>query len=461
MMRSSLLGLSLRAGVTMLGLGLLLQAVPVGAQQKGGTSGSSGTADAKVILPRDGYEKLDTLYKKKETREALDSMVKGTTTPTAAHKDVIETAAKWHVYRVTWPSLQEKEDGMDGVVRDLDKRLADAGRKATTESFVKEFTKAALGCVREVLQNDRAIARVNGARLLARLAGTGQEDVLDVLTETLRDPKQNDAVKLWALRGFTTFFNLSRTEVTGRVKDEQREHNAILALLEYLTRKPSPEIEKDLKTLATKVDSPSLADEMEERNAREELAAVRYLRRDNVRALGETRYPALVGKDKKPLPNALTALALLRVLRKDGTAVEPELSEQLEAAIAVCQLNAELTPDYQADYAAALVGHFLVEFIQSCVESRGAQDKREPWKIHIVRLIQALDALKENSRKTPAAAYVNKFVGKAKPMLEGLEKNQSQQPADLDAWLSQNPPPNTSVYKGMNTSEVKTPERAG
>src|SRR5262249_34672281 len=158
----------------------------------------------------DGADKLDKQYKTKEFRDQLSALAKGTAQPSEANKDLIDKAAQWHIYRVTWTLLQNEPDRMEGVYQDLNRLLTDAQRgKQHSEKFLQQFARQCLGCLKEVLQNDRAIARVNGARLLARLAGTGQEEVLDLLVDTLKDPKQNDAVKLYALRGLHDLFALT------------------------------------------------------------------------------------------------------------------------------------------------------------------------------------------------------------------------------------------------------------
>src|SRR5262249_46909669 len=168
-------------------------------------------------------------------------------------------AAQWHIYRVTWTLLQNESERMDTIYRDLDRVLTEAQKgKGATEKFLQLFTKQCLSCVKEVLQNDRAIARINGARLLSRLASTGQEEILDLLTDVLKDPKQSEAVKSYALKGFHDFFALTRGENAIRIRDEDREKRAVLALLEYLNRKPP----------------------LSESAPPEEVAAVVYIRRD-------------------------------------------------------------------------------------------------------------------------------------------------------------------------------------
>jgi hypothetical protein len=400
--------------------------------------GPSSTEEARVMLPRDGADKLDKQYNSKDFREQLSALTKGTAQPSDANKEVIDKAAQWHIYRVTWTLLQSEPERMELTYQQFSRILTEAQKgRQNTEKFLQQFTRQCLVCLKEVLQNDRAIARINGARMLARLAGTGQEEVLDLLVEVLKDPKQTDAVKLYVLRGLHDFFALTRGENAIRIRDEEREKRCVLAMLEYLNRKSS----------------------LSESGPPEEAAAVVYLRREADKALGETRFPALISKDKKPLPEGLTALSLLKVLRKDGVSPEPSLSEQVEAAIALCQLNAELVPDYQPDYVVTQLGRFLVEFTQRCLEER--EQKREPWRVDVLRMQQALEDLKFGARRTPYSDYVNKFVAQAKPILETLEKSGTPRAADMDAWLNQNPPKGTSVYKGIDSSVIKAPEKGG
>lgn len=421
--------------LTLLGLlaGLLLSATSLRAQVKQ----PSGGEDAKIMLPVEGAKRLDDQYKTKEVREALTSLTRGTTQPSDANREAIEVGAKWLIYRVTWPELQNKPEAMDSVVKEYDRFLTEIQRGKGTEKFLQQFSRLSQSCLRQVLQNDRAIARVNGARILARLAGTGQEEILDLLVEVLKDPKQGDAVKLWTLRGFQEFFKLTRGPDAIRVRDEERERRSIQAVLDFVNRK------SDVSDSA----SPG------------EVAAFQYVRRDAVKALAETRHPAVVGKDKKLNPEAMTALTLLKILRKDGPAPEPTLAEQVEAAIGIAQLNADLLADYQADYAAAQVGRFLVEFTQQCLENREA--KREPWKVYNLRLAQAMEEFKNNVRRTPYSDYVNKLAAQTRPIFESLERNGTPRPADLDSWLNQNPPKNASTYRGVEASVVKPPEKSG
>jgi hypothetical protein len=299
-----------------------------------------------------------------------------------------------------------------------------------------------VGYLKEVLQNDRAIARVNGARILARLANAGQEEVGDLLAATLNDPNQLEAVKFYAARGMGNMFAWTRGENRIRIRDEDRERRCIQALLDFYSRKP---------TLSASA-SP------------EELAAVHYVRREALRALGETRHPAVVSKkEPKATVASGTAWLLLRVLRKDGIEPPPDVAEQVEAAISLCQLQADLLPDYQADYAASQFGRFLVEYSQRVLEDRGEKVKKEPWVLHTARLLQALEELRNNTHRILGMGpYIGKFIEQARPLLTRLEQPTGDPRATaLDTWLNQNPPTGKSIYKSVDSSVIKAPGGEG
>ena len=433
-------------------------ATPVHAQGKGG-------GDANVMLPRGGTDGLKKRVQSPEYRAIWAALFKGERPYTPADKEVIDTAAQWFVYRVTWieyheEATKEQPGKLDLLVKEFERDLIVANKKETrfkTEQFIQNYGKQVLETIKDVLHNDRAIARINAARMLSRLAGYGIEETGDLLAETLNDPKQIDAVKFWTLRGLASYFNLTRGENRIRIRDEERQKRCIQALLAYFNRKPSAEI---LAYLNRKVDDekePTEEEELVLRPHREELAAFRYVRRENLRALAETRNPALIGKDKKPLPDADTALSVLKLLRNDGVVPEPDLAEQVEAAIAICQLEPELMPLYQSDYAAYHVGRFLVDFIQRSIDER--QHAKEPWKVHAARLAVALEEFRNNARRSDGREYVNALVTRAKPMLDTLEKGQTPRPAELNAWLGQNPPKSPSLYRGVETSVLKTAEK--
>src|SRR5207248_1806440 len=161
----------------------------------------------------------------------------------------------------------------------------------------------------------------------------------------------------------------------------------------------------------------------------------------------------------------LTALALLRVLRKDGIEPEPSLAEQVEAAVGVCQLHSKELDQYNPDYAAYQIGRFIVEFVSAY--NNPQKENKDPWKIYAHHLSHALAVMNADLSNPPGsehAAYVAKLSEQANQLLDPIWKsNQANvNPNNLSGWLDQNPPKSQSVYKGMPDAVIREGEkRAG
>lgn len=405
------------------------------------TRGQPREEDAKVILPRSDRDKVEKFFNSPETWVPWTALTRGERAATEADKPLIDLAAQYLVYRVTWTWEQEKPGYLNGIYTNLDQTLNTiTSSKVATQSLLPYLTERLLFCLKEVLQNDRIVARVNGARLLARVAALDYEPTADLLAEVLNDPKQPDAVKFWALNGLVSYF--SRTlgpKATTRIKDEERANRCILALLDFVTRKPP----------------------ITERTTPEEINGLRYVRREAVRALAETSKPAVLGPDKRVSEQGATALVLLRILRRDGVVPEPTIDEQVEAAVGLCQLDPKLLEkDYQPDYVAYHVGKFLARFAQEAFDDQETQVRHHPWKYYRERLIQALELFQYRCRLHPTKAYIDAVVAQAKPMLQRVEGVAKLAPdsAKLDAWLSGNRPKGQSVYLSLAQSVIKTAE---
>jgi putative SOS response-associated peptidase YedK len=191
------------------------------------------------------------------------------------------------------------------------------------------------------------------------------------------------------------------------------------------------------------------------------------VRVEAVTALGQTRYPAaskVVAKVthlERP-----TALALLRVLRKDGIQPEPSLAEQVAAATGVCRLRSKELDQYNPDYAAYHVGRFMVEFV-SLYNGKAQQEKekKEPWKIYAHHLSNGLTVMGIDLATPPASehgAYLAKLTEQANKLLNPImkESNAKNNPNELSTWLDQNPPKSKAVYKGMPDAVVNEGEKA-
>lgn len=439
--RSALVGLA----ITTVSLGGVFSGVPVEAQTKGQTKAAPPPPKARSA--GEGQERL--IPDKEWTREnatQFDQVRKGAA---PANSALLNHAAQWYAYRLTHTEYQEAKPPAKGGMHELVKEATDQildlrdpkkPLTAAQRAYMEEFGKRLTACLHEVVKNPKIIARLNAAIILARLAETGQESAVDVLVEVLQDPKENDAVKLYALRGLKEVFARGRGE--SPFTDKAREARVINALLGYVAQKPA--LPKEARP--------------------EEVAAINYVRAEAVNALGQTLSPAssrMVGKTLHI--ERTTALTLLRVLRKDGIQPEPSLAEQVAAAVGICHLHSKDLDQYNADYAAYHVGRFLVDFA-SLYNSRAQQEKKEPWKIYAHHLRLALQAMKADLASPPANTatdYVTKLAQQADRLLEEIQtKNTGNpQPNELGAWLEQNPPKNKTVYKGMPDAVINDGEK--
>src|SRR5262249_5883153 len=210
------------------------------------------------------------------------------------------------------------------------------------------------------------------------------------------DPQENEGVKLHAFRGLKKFLQIGRAEDSTAFKNRDREARCIRVLLDYLGRQPEKLPE----------------------NSRE-LAALNYVRREAIEALALTRYPAPSTTVKKQVTiERMTALGLLRVLRKDRITPEPSIAEQVEAFVGLCQLRSKLCDEYLPDYTAYHMGRFIVDFVIAYNKDKGKDVKTEPWKIHAARMSTALDEFKSDTERFAAKVYIAKFVSQAQSSLE-------------------------------------------
>jgi len=414
-----------------------------------GLMGPSGTAPHALAQskgdPASGMLQYPVNFQiNQEESKAFASMRKGEAPVTGSEdKKVIDDAAKWYAYRFTYLEYQQPKAGIKGMhelIVEAKKQILDPKKikgLPQQQAFADEFGKAFTMRLREVANTDKVIARMNAAMLLADLARTGLEVAADPLAEILSKAQESDAVKYWAVRGLHDIFALE-PGAGGNVdvfQDKEREARCIQALLDYLNAKSK------------------LARELHA----DEAQAMNMVRRDTVKALGQTRYPAfakLVGK--KHVLERTTALALTRVVAMDGLVPEPSLDERLFAAMALCNLQPTLCKEYHADYPGYYTGRFVVDFIKRYNNEKG--EKREPWKLDAAMLIKALEKLRTTLEGPPADKsfkYVRKITALSDTLLRDVvEGKLNPSPTDLNDWLDKNPPSSASVYEDLPSAVV-------
>jgi hypothetical protein len=380
----------------------------------------------------------------------------------AENRRVLELAAQWYVNRLTWGQYRDgtPENGntskLSELVREAIRQVPEYRSKRELEPnqqmFVDEFSKQLVTQIKAVLKSKWPISQINAAMILAHLGRVGFEEAADTMVEIINDPKQIDAVKLYALRGLKELFGLQRQERPFQFKNREREVRSIQALLKFLDRTANPT-----------ESSPA------------EVEAFRWVRREAIMALGETRYPALLDKNKKEMADGLTAWQLLRICCKDGFQPdpskagfrpEPSLAERVEAAISVCRLDPKLAPGFQVDYVVHSLGFvvrdFVVRYNEDYKETKG---KSFVWRYDALRLAAALQALRTNLANVgdkKAVDYANELIAKYESGLGTIEKDPRQfvdstYITSLEETLGRRLPAAKSVFQEVPTSTVKPP----
>jgi hypothetical protein len=385
------------------------------------------------ILPADGSDKLTQRMSDKTFRDTSQKLLRGEIEAAKDNQDAIDVMAQMYTYRLTWPDTA-KPDGVHKLLKELESDLDQAVKnRPKTQAFLSELAKKVGPYAREVLQNREPLPRVNAVAVLERLARIGQEEVADVLADVVKDPEQNDGARYWAFVALKELYAYGNQVPPVPMKNKQAEEKGILALIEFLER-PS----------GVSPGSPP-----------EEVEGARMLRREAIRALAQTRYPAVAQNGEL---KGRTAQVLLRVARKDGLNPEPRVDEQVEAAIGIARLQSKLYEDYQPDYAAYHVGFVVVDFANAY---NGVAQKNEErgWKYYAARLNEALAYLKadvsKNVKDKQVVQYVSDVQGKCSEQLRAIEnKVQEARPADFEDWLGKNPPPHDQAYKGVDDSKI-------
>ncbi len=388
---------------------------------------------ARAQTPPEGTDALENEYKKH--RQILPQLFKGTVAAepgNTEHAAAIDAAARYATTRFLWDLKQKEPGGMDRIYQDFDKDVSYMLRnKANTKAAAQMFTHQVIVHAKEVLAlpEGRAlpIAKVNVARVLARLWELEQGELADALTDVIKDPKLGDAVKYWAFRGMQNLLGLPvpmppDPPVVGKAQEDK----AVAALVEFIQRKapftpgtPRPEID-----------------------------GFRVVRREAIRALAQAHN--LTAGDPRP------ALVLLKVAGKDaGVVPEPRLDERLEAAIGVARVRSAGSKVYNPDYAAWVLGRFVVDFVNAAngnAATTKTAERVRPWKIDAARLGEALEAMKVDAKGNK---YVQDFLGQALPRVAEIEGGKQSNPTALNTWLAGNEPPNKELFKDVPGSAVK------
>lgn len=389
----------------------------------------------------------------------------------AASNVIVQKVANYYFSLLTWDDFHEYRasvtgvpnasnlTGMDALLKEI-LGIGEEGRQSrlfaplplnrTTDAdveaarvkqvaYLKQAAPIYIKELKPVLSNSQRIARLNGARVLVRMAQWGAEDVVPELVNIINMPTESDAVKMVAVQGLGYIFALEG--VTGDVrttnlfKDKAGQTNrdkAIVAVykwLEKLSSVPANEVNL-LKS--------------------ENIAAIRYLRREAIKTLGNTGRPAM--SDANGNREVSIAEMLVKIVRnRDDEQLSPatDLRERYEATLALAKLSGKNYPLYQPDVSA----HAMAKFVVDLATQANADTERKQMAYAFMA-----DSLKKGFRQFaagsgaagPADAYIKKLINvETDRVLKYLDDSKVETTAtsDLAKYVGENPPPSPGVYK--------------
>jgi hypothetical protein len=415
---------------------------------------SAGKATAQDLLA--DWTKADKEYRQ-QSRRTFDELLKGETPAAKEHEALLDSAAQWYVYYLVRPQTSSGPGNVHAHLDTFNQVIQTALKnRATNKAFMQMFAKqVALRAKKVWTSSQSALARANAIQMLAMSAQLGQEETVDSLVEVLQDKDLKNGFKYYAAQGLRDFFVLASQPEPVVIKDPKRLANAVLTLLDQLqVREPGSEQIMPL----------------------EQLDGIRVYRREVIRALALSRYPALEGGDKGLA--AQTALELLRIARNDNVKPAPRLDEQVEAAIGVMKMQPELFAGYQPDYAAQQLAILTVDYAKAFQEIRSnVKDDKDLQKIQekllttmdfygaqladAFRAMAADKAIQEMAKKAEmkaVAEFVSQAAEKSAEVLTDLTGPKGN-PGALETWLGDHQAPSQTLYKGVADSTVPAPAK--
>jgi hypothetical protein len=296
--------------------------------------------------------------------------------------------------------------------------------------YVNEFGKQLTDRLKEVLTHPEPIVRDNAARMLSLIGRTGYEGIADTYADIINKEGDIDsyAVKFHALHGLRDLLAIPNPGDPTRsaIIDPGLERKAVKALIDFIQRKPP------LPADATQA----------------EVDAVRYVRREAVRALAQVHSPVFRSAG---VIDSAPELTLLRVaVRDSGIVPEPSVPEQAEALLGLCQMadDQAVALDYLAYHVAGAVKELAIQ-------SRD-QPMVMPWRAYGTRLTLAMNGLKTRAGELPrnrggdkVAVVADRAVSDFATYLEKPEggARNAITTTPLDDWQKGNRPASTSLVR--------------
>lgn len=281
-------------------------------------------------------------------------------------------------------------DGPEGLLHELNRFIIEPGvtraQNLEPADYVREMGAALDAALKELIEThpDR-IVRVNAARVLANVARTGAAAHFPTVTALIANANTPTEVKYYLFQAAGALLN-----APDMFELKTRRHAANAETIGKLVKALQDCVEKpEMVVPGVSVSKPETLTE-------DQLAVVGFVRRQAVKALGNTKFVRVPGPDgKTPIYPAYT---LVRVALSDPNLVPaPGPAEAAEAAIGICNMapteeqlkgGFKLIKEYNSDVAIEAVTAALVNFAKP--RAANAFDRTLPWRLYAARVGEAL-----------------------------------------------------------------------
>ncbi len=386
-----------------------------------------------------------------------------------ANKKLFRNVAEWHVYAATFEPYYAVQDTGELKPKSTDPKLnfdsflsdfaslilvpaVDTKPVFTPDQadYINYFGSALDAAFRQVwAKNPPSVIRVSSGRMFVLAARSGAPSFAKTITELLKNqhykakdgkPVETPAdLLLYAIKAAESLLAAYDPLATNRPEPSNHRHTvpeaelvALIQVLDDFVVKGPPVADKaallnpdqPAKPLAIEVEpkspmpkdpvAPTPANKLEPKGlSPEQIALVRYYRRQAVRALAKVRFDSIGGEG---IPRVRPAFTLARVAVRDAAiSPAPNASEIAEAVIGLCGMFPTRDLKIEEMGVAIATGVSLLVRFNADDRSRILDNPQSkmlvPWKLTAARLSVAIAGLKRgtqtNGRLRGAAAMVN------------------------------------------------------
>jgi len=389
---------------------------------------------------------------------------------------------------------REQNDYLDAVFTELRRYLliptADSRLTTDQAEYIAKFGEALDEAIRTMLASRHPIVRVNAARALAVAAESGAPAHAVTITKLLTDPKTRPEVLLYAykataklLAAYDPLAARNPDPYRHSLKDEQLVP-LIQALEAHILKNPPVAAHVAIpppKPQPPDLPPPAAADGRDQGRldaaslTSEQIAVIRYFRREAVRALAEVRYDIVGGKNEIPEVRPAFTLALVA---SSSPSISPGVTTIEVADAVVGLLRMAPSSKLNIDELAQVIAAGLTTIAQAKgvpgAEPATPEDHLISWKLLAARLTQAFATWRNNINRYPRALAFQELIRNFSDvaMTEVVARLDRDAPMGLgggininriNEWRNRNKPkdPGRSLFNDSPQYKVFRPDAEG